>query len=107
MPLCPIIQAPRTIVYEECTISDDSWAGKHERPNTIYLTLSHSLEALFPSCCAISTFSATPYMPSATIIWKNNRSPYQSGQREIVFPAKLIIDNFRSVDRGHDPKHGI
>ena len=28
LPLCPIIQAPRTIDYEECTISDDSWAGK-------------------------------------------------------------------------------
>ncbi len=62
LSLCPTIQAPRTIDYEECTISDDSWAGKHERRNDhmIYLTLSHSLEVLFPSCYAISTFSATP-----------------------------------------------
>ena len=39
-----------------------------------------------------------------TRIWKNNR---QSGQREIAYPAKLIRDNFRSVDRGHDPKNWI
>ena len=31
LPLCPIIQAPRIIGYEECTISDESCAGKHER----------------------------------------------------------------------------
>ena len=42
-----------------------------------------------------------------TCIWKNNRSPYQSGQREITYPAKLISDNFWSGNRGHDPKHGI
>ena len=42
-----------------------------------------------------------------TRIWKNNQSPYQSGQREITYPAKLISDNFRSVDRGHGPKNGI
>ena len=40
-------------------------------------------------------------------IWKNNWTPYQAGQWEITYPAKLIGDNFRSVDRRHDPKHGI
>ena len=70
MPLCPIMQAPRTMDYEECTISDDSWTGKHERTidHMIDLTLSHSLEVLFPFCCAISTFSATPYMLSGTMM---------------------------------------
>ena len=47
--LSPIIQAPQTMDYEACTISDDSWTGKHEHRNDhmIYLTLSHSLEVLF------------------------------------------------------------
>jgi len=36
----------------------------------IYLTLSHSLEVVFPSCYAISTFSATPYMPFGTVMGK-------------------------------------
>ena len=64
------MQAPRTINYEECTISDDSRAGKHERPidHMIYLILSHFLEVLFPFCYAISTFSATPYMLSSTMM---------------------------------------
>ena len=34
----------------------------------IYLTLLHSLEVFFPSCCAVSTFSATPCMPSGTMV---------------------------------------
>ena len=64
------MQAPRTMDYEECTISDDSWTGKHERTidHMIDLTLSHSLEVLFPSCYAISTFSAKPYMPTGTMM---------------------------------------
>ena len=64
------MQAPRTINYEECTISDDSRAGKHERPidHMIYLILSHFLDVLFPFCYAISTFSATPYMLSSTMM---------------------------------------
>ena len=33
--------------------------------------------------------------------------PYQSGQQEITYPAKLISDNFQSVNRGHSPKDGI
>ena len=64
------MQAPRTIDYEECTISDDSWARKHERrtDHMIYLILSHFLEVLFPFCYAVSTFSATPYMLSSTML---------------------------------------
>ena len=45
-----------------------------------------------------------------THIWKNNQSPYdayQSGQQEITYPAKLISNNFQSVNRGHSPKDGI
>ena len=34
----------------------------------IYLTLSHSLEELFPFGYAISTFLATPYMPSGPMM---------------------------------------
>ena len=34
----------------------------------IYLILSHFLEVLFPFCYAISTFSATPYMLSGTMM---------------------------------------
>ena len=64
------MQAPRTIDYEECTISDDSWAGKHERriDHMIYLILLYFLEVLFPFRYAISTFSATPHMPSVTMM---------------------------------------
>ena len=54
----------------ECTISDDRWAGKHEGriDHMIYFTFSHSLEVLFPSCYAVSTFSATPEVPSGTMV---------------------------------------
>ena len=64
------MQAPRTIDYEERTISDDIWAGKHERriDHMIYLILSHFLEVLFHFCYVISTFSATPYMLSSTMM---------------------------------------
>ena len=64
------MQTPRTIDYEECTISDDSWAEKHERriDHMIYLILSHFLKVLFPFCYAVSTFSATPYMLSSTMM---------------------------------------
>ena len=64
------MQAPRKTDYEECTISDDSWAGKHERQtdHMIYWILSHFLEVLFPFRYAISTFSATPYMLSSTVM---------------------------------------
>ena len=64
------MQTPRTIEYEERTISDDSWAGKHERriDHMIYLILSHFLEVLFPFCYAVSTFSATLYMLSSTMM---------------------------------------
>jgi len=51
-------------------MSNHSWAGKHERriDNMIYLILSHFLQVLFSFCCAISTFSATPYMLSSTVM---------------------------------------
>ena len=64
------MQAPRKTDYEECTISDDSWTGRHERQtdHMIYLILAHFLEVLFPFCYAISTFSAAPYMLSSTMM---------------------------------------
>ena len=47
------IEAPRTVDYEECTVSGNMNAGMI----MIYLTLLHSLEVLFPSCYAVSTLS--------------------------------------------------
>ena len=39
--------------------------------------------------CLLSYFSK-PNLYEPIYIWKNNRAPYQSGQREIAYPAKLI-----------------
>ena len=68
---------PRTVDYDGCTISDGSWAGKHERWKdhiTIYLTFSHTLQVLFPFCYALSTFSATPSISSGTLVRRKVKS---------------------------------
>ena len=57
----------------------------------IYLTLLYSIEVLFPSCYAISTFSATPYMPSGTIMGKFMSSETTNVDRSLKTSA-LPVD---------------